>query len=463
MTVQTLTTQTRLPVSADELFAWHTRPGALERLAPPWEDVRLVSKEGEFGNGQRVVVRTPLLGPFRTNWTAEVFGFEPGREFHDRQIKGPFSFFEHTHRMIPDGSNASILDDTVEYRVPLGWLGRLVAGRSVRTKLERMFAYRHRIMLSDLKRHNAFRDRPRLTVAITGSRGLLGNVLTRFLTTGGHRVVRLVHGTSHTPIDDGTRWVSWNPKVPLDPKVLEGCDAIVHLAGDNIVEGRWTKAKKQRILESRTGPTRRLAEAAASLDVPPKVFISASGISAYGDRGDEELTEDSSTGSSFLADVVLQWEAAAEPARAKGIRTVHPRIGVVLSPAGGALAKQLFAFKMGMGATLGSGKQWVPWIAIDDVIGSIHHAMMTDSLNGPYNCCAPNPVSNRTFGKTLGRVMRRPVFMWIPGFALRTLLGGVADDALLASVRAVPRKLKQSGFAFDYTELEPALRHLMGR
>lgn len=455
-----------MPVAAEELYAWHARPLAFQRLVPPWEDVEVTEVTGSFGtDGHRVTLRSRILGPIRSTWVAELYDFQPGRQFRDRQVRGPFASWEHTHRFLPGGPDASILQDTIEYRLPLGWLGRQVGGGLVRRRLEAMFRYRHALTAADLRRHKLYRDRPRLSVLVTGSRGLIGSSLVAFLVTGGHRVVRLVTGPGRPPFDDGTTWVNWDPYTPLPPGTLDGIDAVVHLAGDNIATGRWTARKKQRIRDSRVIPTGHLAEAiaAAPADRRPRVFVSASAVGYYGNRGDELLTEDAPPGTGFFPDVSRDWEAATEPARRAGVRTVHLRFGVVLSPRGGALAKQLFAFRIGAGAVLGPGTQWLPWVACPDAVAAIHHALMTDTLHGPVNVCAPEPVTNRTFTQALGRVLQRPAFLWLPRFALRLLFGEIADHALLASIRAVPRRLLDSGFTFDLPDLEAALRFVLGR
>ncbi|MFM8272071.1 MAG: TIGR01777 family oxidoreductase, partial [Gemmata sp.] len=278
-------------------------------------------------------------------------------------------------------------------------------------------------------------------------------------------VTRLLTGTAAPPYDDGTRWVGWSPTAPIAPDALEGADAVVHLAGDNVASGRWSAAKKRQILESRTVPTRAVARSLAALPAArrPKVLVSASAVGFYGTRGDAELTEDSPAGTGYFPDVSKAWEDACAPARDAGIRVVNLRLGVVLTPKGGALGKQLFAFKAGGGATLGSGTQWTPWVTIGDVVGAIHHALMTDALSGPVNAVGPNPVTNRTFTKALGRVLSRPALLWLPRPALLAMFGELADAALLASTRAKPAKLLATGFAFDHPDLEPALRFLLGR
>ncbi len=426
-----------------------------------------MKQEGTFGtDGFRLTMRAKTVGPLKSTWIAEAFDFQPGRKFQDRALKSPLAYWNHTHNFIPDTETTSFLEDHIEYGAPLGMLGRFFGAGMVKRRLATIFAYRHALTASDLKRHTRFKDKPRMTIAVTGSRGLVGAELVPFLTTGGHTVIRLVTGNATSPYDDGTRWVPWKPETPLDPSTFEDVDAVIHLAGDNVAEGRWNAAKKRKILDSRTIPTQHIAEAIASLPMErrPKVFLCASAVGFYGDRGEVELTEESPGGSGgFFPEIARVWEDACAPARDAGVRTVNLRIGVVLSPRGGALGKQLLAFKMGAGAVLGSGKQWVPWITNGDTVGAIHHALMTNDLNGPVNLVGPNPVRNREFTKTLGRVLHRPAFFWLPRFALRTMFGEITDNALLASMNAKPTKLLASDFAFDHPDLEGALRFLLGR
>jgi uncharacterized protein (TIGR01777 family) len=262
----------------------------------------------------------------------------------------------------------------------------------------------------------------------------------------------------------GPRAIAWDPAAGrIDAARLEGFDAVVHLAGEPIAEGRWNEAKKRRILESRVAGTRLLCETLARLSSPPRVLVCASAIGWYGDRGDETLTEDSAPGGGFLADVCRQWEAAADPARAKSIRVVHLRSGVVLTPAGGALNKMLTPFRMGVGGVVGSGSQWMSWIGLDDEIGAILHALVTESLSGPVNAVAPRPVTNREFTKTLGGVLGRPTVMPMPAFAARLVFGEVADALLLSSQRVQPARLEATGYRFRHPDLAGALAHLLGR
>ncbi len=258
--------------------------------------------------------------------------------------------------------------------------------------------------------------------------------------------------------------VLWDPSAgTIDADRLAGVDAVVHLAGESIAQGRWTVAKKARIRDSRVKGTRLLAETLAGLPTPPGVMVSVSATGYYGDRGNELLTEESAPGNNFLAGVGREWEAAADPAREAGIRVVHPRLGIVLSTEGGALATTLPIFKLGAGGRLGSGRQYWSWISIDDVVGAVLHALATESLEGPVNVVAPDPPTNAEYTRTLGRVLGRPTIFPLPAPAARIMLGQVADELLLASQRVEPARLKESGYSYRHPELEGALRHLLGR
>ena len=297
-----------------------------------------------------------------------------------------------------------------------------------------------------------------MKVLISGATGLIGSVLIPELESGGHQITRL----TRSPGSGGD--VGWNPDVgEIDASRLEGHDAVVHLAGESIGEGRWTPEKKRRIRESRTKSTRLLAETIANLPEPPRVMVSASAVGYYGDRGNELLREDSGPGSDFLAEVCKAWEAAADPAREAGMRVVHLRNGIVLSTEGGALARTLPIFKLGGGGRIGSGRQWWSWVAMDDVVGAIVHALTDDSVEGPVNVGSPNPLTNAEYTRVLGKVLNRPTIFPLPAPAARLMLGEVADALLLASQRMEPAKLKETGYEFRYPELEGALRHLLGR
>lgn len=276
------------------------------------------------------------------------------------------------------------------------------------------------------------------------------------LTQAGHSVVGLRRGTS----GGGT----WDPGTGLiDANTISGADAVMHLAGANIGEKRWTKSRKQLILESRVGPTTALAKFLAFLDMPPSTLIVASAIGYYGNRGDKWLDESSPSGQGFLAEVVRQWEDATKPAVDKGIRVVNLRFGIILTPEGGALKRMLLPFKIGAGGPIGSGRQHWSWVSLEDVVGAIQHALSSPSLSGPVNVVAPSPVTNREFTRTLGQVLKRPSFMPLPAFAARLALGEMADELLLYSARVKPTKLQVTGFQFRDPSLEMCLQRLLRR
>lgn len=295
-----------------------------------------------------------------------------------------------------------------------------------------------------------------MNILISGASGMVGTALCDVLKSQGHAVTRLTRGKS------GAGDVFWDPLAgKLDPGALTGIDAAVHLAGENIA-GRWTDSKKKSIRDSRTLGTRTLCDALAKMSTPPKVLVSASAIGLYGNRGDELLTETSAPGSGFLPDVCKEWEAATAPAEKAGIRTVHLRIGVILSAKGGALAKMLTPFKMCVGGVIGSGAQYMSWVSLDDVVGAVTFALTHENLSGAANLAAPIPVTNRDFTKTLGKVISRPTIFPMPAFAARLAFGEMADDLLLGSARVKPERLQQAGYVFKYPELEGAIRAALG-
>ena len=298
-----------------------------------------------------------------------------------------------------------------------------------------------------------------MKVAVGGASGLIGGALVPGLEAAGHEVLRLVR---REPRAKGE--VRWDPdRRTIDAAALEGVDAVVNLSGENIAERRWSEARKALLRASRLVPTRLLASTLADLARKPKVLVSASAMGAYGDRGDAWVSEKDAPGDDFLGRLSVEWEQAAAPAGAAGIRVVHPRIGIVLSPEGGALGKMLLPFKAGLGGVLGKGTQYMSWIAIDDVVSAFLHLVERDDLAGPVNVVAPEPVTNAVFTKTLGRVLGRPTVAPAPAFALRLAFGEMADAALLSSTRVKPERLLASGYRFRFPELEGALRHVLGR
>jgi hypothetical protein len=456
--MSTLEFSTRIDASAEALFDWHDRPGAFERLVPPWAPVRLERFEG-IREGDRAVIRIGP-GPLALRWVAEHTDVVEGRQFCDRQVRGPFAHWEHRHRFEPVEGGASRLVDRIEYALPGGPLGRALGPAFVEPELRRQFAYRHRTTRRDLARHRHYNPEGRsLTVAVSGASGLIGSSLTAFLTTGGHRVRPLVRSA---PASEAA--IGWAPREGrVEAEKLEGVDAVVHLAGEPIL-GVWTPEKRQRIYTSRAEGTRLLAETLAGLDDPPDVFVSASGVGVYGDHGQAPIGEDAEPqDAGFLGEVCQAWEAAARPAASAGIRTVQVRLGVVLTPAGGALRLMLPAFWAGLGGRLGDPDQYVSWVGIDDVLGAIYHAIWTDALEGPVNVTAPNPATAQELADTLAATLNRPALLNLPAALVRAVGGEAADEMLLTSARVRPERLEASGYRFADPGLDGALAHILGR
>jgi uncharacterized protein (TIGR01777 family) len=296
-----------------------------------------------------------------------------------------------------------------------------------------------------------------MKILISGSHGLVGTALIKSLETNGHEIFRLVR---HYPNTENE--IEWSPdRYSIQLARIEGFDAVVNLAGESIAEGRWTDEKKRRIRESRVKGTKLLGDALANLTKPPKTFICASAIGYYGNRGNETLTESSAPGDDFLAEVCVEWEKATALATEKGIRVVNTRFGVILDAHGGALAKMLPPFRMGIGGKIGSGKQWMSWIALDDVVGGLKFALANETLRGPVNFVAPNPVTNSEFTRTLGKVISRPTLFPIPAFGVRLVFGEMADALLLSSQRVEPQRLKATGYEFQYSQLQTVLSHAL--
>lgn len=455
MNVHEFVCRSEMPVPSSVLFAWHAAPGALGRLLPPWEDVQVRRSSGGIENGGRVELSVPV-GPLRIRWVAEHDEFHDGQSFRDVQSSGPFLLWEHTHRCAPAPESRSVLEDCIRYALPLGVVGDRLGETFVRRRLGRLFAFRHERTRFDLLAHERAKDSRLMKILVSGARGLVGSELSAFLTAGGHDVVALTRR-------DDPQAVHWSPaEGTIETDKLEGFDAVIHLAGENIL-GRWNARKKQAIRDSRLQGTRLLCDALAAASKKPDVVVSMSATGYYGSRGDEVLTESSEKGTGFLADVCQEWEEACEPARQAGIRVVNIRSGPVLSPKGGMLGTLLPLFKSGMGGPVGNGRQWIGWIAIDDLVDVLHAAMTEESLAGPVNATAPNPVTNAEFARTLARVLKRPDLIPVPSFAVRIALGQAADETALASQRVVPERLQHAGHHFRYPTLEEALRFLLGR
>jgi len=451
--------RTPLDHPADKVFAWHMRPGALERLIPPWESIDILERSGTPADGGRILFRV-RRGPTEVKWEVKHTDFEEGVSFRDEQIRGPFTRWVHTHRFEPTDTGGCLVEDHVDWELPMGLAGRLLGGSTVEHELERLFTFRHQRLINDLGRIERYRGDRTLKVGVTGASGFIGRALCAVLTTGEHKVVRL----RRDPAALGPGDALWNPTgEPEDLSRLEGMDAVVHLAGEPLLGLRWTEDKKNRIWQSRVKGTEWLARTLAQLRRPPRVLVTSSAVGYYGNRGNEVLTESSKAGKGFLAELCQAWEEATRPAARMAIRVVRLRTGMVLSPAGGALGTMLLPFKVGVGGRLGSGRQYVSWIDHDDMLSLILHVIRTDTIRGPVNATTPFPVPNSTFTSTLGRVLNRPTLIPVPSLAVKALFGEMGTETLLASARARPAVAEETGFEFAYPGLEESLRHQLGR
>jgi len=434
----------------DEVFAWHTRPGAMPRLVPPWQPMTVVAETASLADGRAV------LGlPAGLRWVAQHEGaeYDPPHRFVDQlSSDGLRSWppriigtWRHTHEFSAAGPDATRVHDRVDAPVPAA-------------ALRQTFVYRHRQLADDLDAHRdaakaGFRSG---TIAVTGASGLVGSALVALLTSGGHRVIRLVR---HAPTGPDER--RWNPDAPA-ADLLDGTDAVVHLAGTSIA-GRFTDSHRAAIRDSRIEPTRKLAEVAARPG-GPQTFVTASAIGFYGyDRGDTTLDEDSSRGDGFLADVVADWEAAAAPASEAGRRVVAVRTGIVQAARGGTLKLMRPLFAAGLGGRLGSGQQWLSWIGIDDLVDVYYRALYDERLTGPVNAVAPNPVRNVDYTAALAGTMHRPALLPVPAFGPRLLLGSQgARELAEANQRVLPVKLQNAGHRFRHPLVGDALAHQLG-
>ena len=439
----------------DEVFAWHTRPGAMRRLVPPWQPMKVVKETESLADGRAIL---GLPGGLRWIAQHDPTGYDPPRQFVDvltstHGLEGlmtlpprAIGWWRHTHQFSDEGGGTTRVHDTVDTTVP---------GSALRST----FAYRHRQLAEDLAAHRdaASVGTGTLTVALTGASGLVGTALGAFLSTGGHRVIRLVR---RDPADGDER--RWDPSQPA-ADLLDGVDAVVHLAGESIA-GRFTDAHRRAIRDSRIEPTRRLAQLATQTSGVTS-FVSASAVGFYGyDCGDQILDEDSPRGQGFLADVVADWEAATAPAADAGLRVVTVRTGIVQAAAGGTLRLLRPLFAAGLGGRLGSGRQWLSWIGIDDLLDIYYRALYDSRLAGPVNAVAPNPVRNNDYTKALAATVHRPALLPVPSFGPRLLLGKQgAVELAEANQRVDAAKLTALGHRFRQPTIADALAHQLGR
>ena len=471
--------------TVETLFAYHEQAGAIDRLIPPWEPAKVASSNDSLQVGSIVEVDN-WLGPLKQRWIAEHTALIRNELFVDQLNQSPFAKWIHSHRFKAISANRSSLSDEVDFELPLAPLSR-IALPWAKDKLHAMFQFRHQITADDIAFGQSllpdlYRSTPK-RIGISGASGLIGRRTVALARALGIDVVRLERTNKSAP----ARWPRGVQSVSLtdwtkgthNKSAVENLDAWIHLGGVGIADRRWNSETKQAIRQSRTQSTSQMVSLLHQLEAPPKCFVCASGVGAFGNRNDEILSEHSSiepahTGDDFLADVAREWEETAKryadplthrsekSQESEPLRVAIARFGMVLHPRDGALSKLLLPFKLGLGGPVGSGKQYWPWVHIDDAASILLHLAIKPNCQGIYHVTAPDVLTNKEFSKTLGRVLHRPAILPAPSAAMRLLLGEMADSLLLSSVRATSDRLIESGYRFRFPKLDSALRNLLG-
>ncbi len=439
------------PVSA--LRALHDRPLAFERMQPPWDALTPSAPTTALRAGDELSFATNF-GPIPLSWRAKIVS-KGDDGFVDEQLTGPFASWRHTHIFESLGATRCRLTDRIEYALPRVPLANAIAGETVRQRLARTFRFRHATVGHDLALGIALDAQPH-TVLVTGASGLIGSQVLPLLSTMGHRVVRAVRRAARG--DDEATWDVASGAVTLAPGTR--IDAVLHLAGENIAGARLTPAQRARVRDSRIGATQRLI--VGLVPHAPRTFVCASAVGFYGDGGDASLSESAPQGAGFLAEVSGEWEAAAHTASAHGMRVVCARIGIVLSPQGGALAKVLPVFAAGAGGVLADGAFYQPHVSVDDVGGMLVRMLLDARASGAVNAVSCEAVTNREFTRVLGAVLKRPTMIPVPRALLRLALGAIVDEGLLASARVQPTALAALGHTFRHKTTADALAHVLG-
>lgn len=455
MKKETFVKRFRVDAPPEVVFRWHMSEGAEKRLLPPWFPGRVVSSDGiKQGSKAKFELK---FGGLSAAWIFEHTEYIEGEGFTDRQIKGPFSSWMHKHRFIPE-NGGTIIEDYIEYKLPSIVSWNYFVSRYIKNEIKRSFEYRNRILEREFSSYEPEQSQKVKKILISGASGLIGNAIIPILRSRGHEVKTLVRR------EPGQNEIYWNPSNgELNISEIEGFDVVIHLAGENIAEGRWNKAKKESILESRTLGTRLISGALADLDRKPSLLISASAVGYYGDSNDIEVKEGDKAGNLFISEICKEWEKAAEPAEKAGIRTVFSRFGIVLSPKGGALSKLLTPFMFGAGGKIGSGRQYMPWVSIEDAVMAIIYIIDNENIEGPVNIVGPNITTNSEFTNVLAKVLKRPALFPVPALVVKTVFGQMGRELLLSGARVRPEKLLNGGYRFRHNTLEEALRELIGK
>ena len=461
MMMPILERRSTIPHSKESVESWYSSPAALRRMIPTWRKATIEKDDSPRSAGKKIALRVnKMTGVWHWEYDFEHPSESPEAESH---AAGPFSEMQHRQgkNSISVASDTScVLSDRLDFDYPLGFLGERFFGRGVRDELEAVLHARQIRLSEDLSRHLGDGPGRPLRIGVTGSSGLVGSALANFLTCSGHQVVRFVRGGHSIPGNDQVRW---DPsRGTIDTDRMEGLDAMVHLAGAGIANERWSVARRRMIRSSRVGGTMLLCSALAALKDPPKVLVSASAIGYYGNTN-EPVDETSAPGRGFLPDLCVEWEAVTSTAQNAGIRVVIPRIGVVLSPKGGALEKMLTPARMGMIGPVGSGEQGMSCIGLDDLVYLIHKVIGDESFSGPINAVAPDAVSQKDFAQILGGILGRPSVVPMPAKVVKMLFGEMGEKLLLEGNYVRPERIRELGFRFSQPTIEEVLRLQLGR
>ncbi|WP_194847775.1 TIGR01777 family oxidoreductase [Candidatus Neptunochlamydia vexilliferae] len=443
--------------SAKEIFDWHVRPRVLERSIPPYEKIQVLNSNGRpEAKGSELSFRVRIAPFFWTTLSFEYAEFKANEHLSAFLKKGLLRQHYYEMKITPQGNHTSEVIDGFEF-VQKSFYSSLVCS-IVKKYLVSILEYKHQVIDHDIGMLQKYPFKEPLKILISGSHGLIGKEVAYFLEFAGHDVWQLSRQESNEE-----KSVCWNPRTgECQLHEFEGFDVVIHLAGESIGKGWWTKKKKKRLIDSRAKGTENLVQILKKLKNPPQAFICASAVGYYGNRGDELVNEASGSGKGlFITEICEQWERAGKELEEKGVRVAHTRFGVVLSSAGGALKKMLFPFKWGLGGKIGDGHQYVSWVAIDDVVGALYHVMMTPTIHGAVNVVSPNPVPNDILAKKLAKRLKRWVGPPLPELVVRLLMGQKGKELLLTSTRAEPRCLLQTGYMFHYPELTQALKHVI--
>jgi uncharacterized protein len=437
---------------AQEVFGWFLLPAAVERAFPPWRKIKLVSKEGKPDEEGFRFTCLIKIGPFWRRWIVQRRELN-GSSFTQAQIEGPFARWEHRYEVHAAGDAACTLTEEVSFDLAIPFFAR-----KIERELTFWAKWRSQVIEQDLFCYARYKKKTE-RILVSGSTGLIGSSLIPFLRNAGFEVIRLVRSRKAFAEDA----VYWDPMTgDIDKEQFENFDAVIHLAGENVASGLWTKRKKERIFLSRCRDTWLLSHVLLRLYRPPKTMISASAIGFYGSRiAEEVLTEESKSGEGFFSDLCTRWEAATQTIENRGTRVAHTRFGPILAPLNGLLGNFLPLLRWNLGATLGSGRQIMSWIAIDDVVGALFHVLSKEEISGPVNVVAPYPVTQKEFLRDVTKRIHRIAPLQIPAAVLRFFFKEMADELFLSGQNVKPEKLLKTGYAFRYPHLEEALDHFL--